>query len=87
MYDGRKKKKKTKICVCLAGEEGTGRRDELSVLPVSPSAVTRALCASRRSHVTIFEQLQMIVVCLLFSTGADLCFDEMEHESESGERW
>ena len=61
-------KKYKDMCVCLVREVGSGRRDELPVLPVfvSQSLITRALCASQRSHVTIFEQLQPIMACLLF---------------------
>ncbi len=71
------------VCVCFGGEVGTGRRDELPVLPVfvSQSLITSALCASPRSHVTIFEQLQTIVVCLLFSIDterAEIWFDKVE---------
>lgn len=57
------------LCVSFSWEVGTGLRDVPAALPVfvSQSFITSALCAIQRSHVTIFEQLQTIVACLLFS--------------------
>lgn len=65
--------------MCFNQEVGTGLRDELPVLPVfvSWSVITSALCASQRSHFTIFKQLQTIVVCVLFS------MDKMGERSDS----
>lgn len=64
-----------RVCVCvrLSRELGTGLRDAPAVLPafVSQSFITSALCAIQRSHVTIFEQLQTIVGCLLSSIDTE----------------
>lgn len=57
------------------GAESPGQAAAMGspVLPVFVfrPLITSALCASQRSHVTIFEQLQTILVCLLVSIDAE----------------